>query len=786
MLTLTHGDGTRITTSYSGRASHRTDENGASRISQIDGLGRTTVVCEISSNNSMPGSGQPTSCGTDITGTGFTTTYSYALATGTTTVTQGAQTRTFQNDWLGRPVSVTEPESGTTTYGYTFNATGLQVTRTRPKANQTSPSAQTTTTTQYDSIGRVVSIAYGDGTPTKTFVYDTSAGPGFSDLAQANLKGRLSVASVPTAGTAYSYDAVGRPIYLDECLPSGCGTASYNHQLHYTYDWAGNLTSSADWGGVVTTYSLSPANELWSMTSSLNAQVDPPNLISNVQNGPNGPVSYNMGNGLSNLNAYDSLGRLEGGWVCNAANLSIGCTGGTQYYGYWINWSGVQATLTVDSILNQTSNNSYDEFNRLSSRTLSGTQATSSYVYDRYGNRWQQNSSPSGPSPQYSFNASNNQISTYSYDAAGNMTNDGFHTYTYDAEGNITAVDGGATAQYVDNAFNQRVRTVVGSAATEFVFNVAGKRVSSWNGTTRGWEQGQYYWGGSGRPVAFYENGVTHFQHQDWLGTERIRTTYNGAVEGTFTSLPFGDAQATASGSDLDAYHFGSLDSDAETGTDHAQFRQYSSTQGRWLSPDPYSGSYDFTNPQSFNRYAYVMNNPLAYTDPFGLYSYTCITTPDEGEGYAGDDGSVGVVGGSTYCEIWGDGGGGGTGGGQAGGGGGGGAPSSPPKSPARQQCEKTAAAVKQGAIGNPAHQFNVGLLIGMGIGAVGGAWKGAAVGCAVTVEIGCFEGALAGIVPGAIVGGTTAIVPTLAGIGINIVEANNQYQQDMEACSKL
>ena len=314
----------------------------------------------------------------------------------------------------------------------------------------------------------------------------------------------------------------------------------------------------------------------------------PANLIWDPKS-TNGPVSYNLGNGLSNLNAYDSLGRLEGGWVCNAANLSIGCTGGTQYYGYWINWSGVQATLTVDSILNQTSNNSYDEFNRLSSRTLSGTQATSSYVYDRYGNRWQQNSSPSGPSPQYSFNASNNQISTYSYDAAGNMTNDGFHTYTYDAEGNITAVDGGATAQYVDNAFNQRVRTVVGSAATEFVFNVAGKRVSSWNGTTRGWEQGQYYWGGSGRPVAFYENGVTHFQHQDWLGTEQ---GFGPRTMAPWKALshpcPSVMHKPPASGSDLDPYHFGSLDSDAETGTDHAQFRQYSSTQGRWLSPDPY------------------------------------------------------------------------------------------------------------------------------------------------------------------------------------------------------
>ena len=40
------------------------------------------------------------------------------------------------------------------------------------------------------------------------------------------------------------------------------------------------------------------------------------------------------------------------------------------------------------------------------------------------------------------------------------MTNNTVHTYTYDAEGNITAVDGGATASYVYNALNQRVRTV--------------------------------------------------------------------------------------------------------------------------------------------------------------------------------------------------------------------------------------------------------------------------------------------------------------------------------------
>jgi RHS repeat-associated protein len=97
-----------------------------------------------------------------------------------------------------------------------------------------------------------------------------------------------------------------------------------------------------------------------------------------------------------------------------------------------------------------------------------------------------------------------------------------------------------------------------------------------------------------------------------------MRTTYNGGVEGTFKSLPFGDGQVVT-GADTDADHYAMLDHDTETDTDHAQFRQYSNTQGRWLSPDPYHGSYKWRNPQSFNRYVYAGNNPLAVVDPTGL-----------------------------------------------------------------------------------------------------------------------------------------------------------------------
>jgi RHS repeat-associated protein len=98
-----------------------------------------------------------------------------------------------------------------------------------------------------------------------------------------------------------------------------------------------------------------------------------------------------------------------------------------------------------------------------------------------------------------------------------------------------------------------------------------------------------------------------------------MRTSFNGAVEATFTSMSFGDAFATVTGSDGDPYHYASQDHDYPSDTEHAQFRQYSSTPGRWMSPDPSSGSYHMRNPQSFNRYTYALNNPVRFVDPKGL-----------------------------------------------------------------------------------------------------------------------------------------------------------------------
>ena len=60
-------------------------------------------------------------------------------------------------------------------------------------------------------------------------------------------------------------------------------------------------------------------------------------------------------------------------------------------------------------------------------------------------------------------------------------------------------------------------------------------------------------------------------------------------------------------------------EADGETGLNFAQARYQSSIQGRFTSVDPLGGSAGITDPQSFNRYSYVNNNPITFIDPTGM-----------------------------------------------------------------------------------------------------------------------------------------------------------------------
>jgi RHS repeat-associated protein len=267
---------------------------------------------------------------------------------------------------------------------------------------------------------------------------------------------------------------------------------------------------------------------------------------------------------------------------------------------------------------------SYDDFGRLSTSGKSGQGFN--YKYDRFSNRWQQNlTAGSGPAPQYSFDANNRIIgSGITYDAAGNIMNDGFHSYSYDAEGHLMSVDGTA-ASYLYNASGQRVESTTPSNKIDFIYDQTGAAITE--ATASSWARSELYAGGL--HVASYANSTTYFDHSDWQGTVRALSTVSGTNSQNCPSLPFGDALQNCTGSPWYPLQFTGDEHDNESNLEHTLFRQYSGTQGRWTVPDPAGlAAVDPTNPQTWNRYAYVMNNPLSYTDPLGLDSIGVFPCP--------------------------------------------------------------------------------------------------------------------------------------------------------------
>lgn len=163
------------------------------------------------------------------------------------------------------------------------------------------------------------------------------------------------------------------------------------------------------------------------------------------------------------------------------------------------------------------------------------------------------------------------------YDAAGNETWDGSNYFTYDADGDVIQVNNGTTDTFTYDALNQRVRIQRGSSsAFEFSFDQYGRRISIWNLQGYTLDSALAYWDGG--PLGIWTGGAFYYQHQDWLGTERMITTSSGQQQSSYTSLPFGDGYVY-NGGDIDWYHFAGTENDIESHTQHAQFRQYASSR---------------------------------------------------------------------------------------------------------------------------------------------------------------------------------------------------------------
>lgn len=139
----------------------------------------------------------------------------------------------------------------------------------------------------------------------------------------------------------------------------------------------------------------------------------------------------------------------------------------------------------------------------------------------------------------------------------------------------------------------------------------------------------------------------------DHLGTPRMILDNSGSLASVkrHDYLPFGEelfagvgGRTTQNGYTGDAVRqkFTSKERDNETGLDYFGARYYAGIQGRFTGTDPYDINFErqktsdpeeaddlfrdyIGQPQHWNRYAYVLNNPLRYVDPDGLMKYTIV-----------------------------------------------------------------------------------------------------------------------------------------------------------------
>jgi RHS repeat-associated protein len=256
-----------------------------------------------------------------------------------------------------------------------------------------------------------------------------------------------------------------------------------------------------------------------------------------------------------------------------------------------------------------------------------------SWTYDAWGNRNVQ-SATSGSCPTFNDVAnSNNQLTApYQYDAAGNLTNDGTHSYGYDAEDRLTQVDGGGTASYVYDANGQRVEKVTASGQVHYFYDEDGNVIVE-RDQSGVWLKDYVYMGG--RHVAEFSGGQTYFVHGDHLGSTRIVTDVTGNVADSLDYLPYGEQIA---GDTFTTHKFTGKERDSETGNDYFGARYNSSSIGRFMSPDPGNAGASATNPQSWNMYAYTMNNPVSLTDPTGMTArQVFLSDEDSGISYTMD-----------------------------------------------------------------------------------------------------------------------------------------------------
>lgn len=235
------------------------------------------------------------------------------------------------------------------------------------------------------------------------------------------------------------------------------------------------------------------------------------------------------------------------------------------------------------------------------------------------------------------------------YDANGNLISGKGKFYEYNDANKLVRVregskEGPVVAQYWYNFQGQRVKKVENGITTYYI----GKQYEERKGPSTN-EKTNFYFAGGQRVARKTQKdnkpAETFYYLNNHLGSAEVVTNAAGTVVDRLEYYPYGSIRNTGS----ERYSYTGKEKDTSTGQFYYEARYYDASAHHFTQADTVTpGVYD---PQNLNRYAYVNNNPLKYTDPSGHYKLSNAWEYIAGAFKSVDTPQLSTV--SSYGHVW-------------------------------------------------------------------------------------------------------------------------------------
>lgn len=498
----------------------------------------------------------------------------------------------------GQKIEMIDPDMGR--WFYENNALGELKKQTNAKGH--------VVTMQYDTLGRLVQKVTPEA--ASTWTYDPPGALGQLDT--------VSMTGLSGYSRSVNYDSFIRPTAVSTRFNGS------TYAVTTAYDSTYSRVTSTTYPGI-TPFSV---NNNYTANGFLKEIRDSSNALYwklDTVNAQGQTTKETYGNGIVHVRTYDDhTGRI--------ATISTGAGSTTaQSLSYQFDTLGnlVQRTDERQGI---TEESDYDNLSRLTATFVSGniTSHQNTYVYDSIGNITFKSDVGS-----YLYGQNNNgshQVTSaggvsYDYDANGNQVTGDGRTITYTSFNKpLTVAKGATTNTYGYDADQNRIHKVSvngGGTTSTFYLGKSYEKITRPSGVV----EHTYYLGAGSATVKITRrtNGAndTRYMHTDHIGSIDAITDENGLVVEQNSFSAWGQRryanwqqpinQIIAS---LTTRGFTGHEMEDEIGLINMNARLYDPRLGRFLQADTIVQFPEST--QGFNRYTYVNNNPLSYTDPTG------------------------------------------------------------------------------------------------------------------------------------------------------------------------